>query len=216
MDFEKIDQINLSDLKLTEFVHVLSSKEPAPGGGGAAALSASLGCALGAMVCNLTIGKKKYAQYEDELKEILAKMQELQNRFLEMIQLDKDNFLPLSEAYRLPSGTDEEKEHKEKVMEDCLNLACEIPIELAEKSYEAVKLHEMLVDRGTKIAISDVGVGIQLLKAALTGAKMSAFINTGMMKNKEYSSDVENRLNDMEKEASEICEKVSLKVMEML
>lgn len=216
MDFEKIDQMNLSDLKLTEFVHALSSKQPAPGGGGAAALAASMGCALGAMVCNYTIGKKKYAQYEDELKEILAKMLELQMRFLEMIQMDKDNFLPLSEAYGLPSGTDEEKEHKDKVMEDCLNLACEIPIELAEKSFEAIKLHEILVDKGTKIAISDVGVGIQLLKAALTGAKMSAFINTGMMKNKEYSEEAEKRLSEMEIQASEICQEVSSKVMKML
>lgn len=89
---------NLMQYDLSSFVELLSSKEPAPGGGGAAALTGAQGTALAAMVCNLTIGKKKYREHEERLKEILEKALVLQRRFLEMIDEDKQNFLPLAKA----------------------------------------------------------------------------------------------------------------------
>ena len=95
------------------FVDVLASKAPVPGGGGAAALVGAIGMALGSMDCNLTTGKKKYAQYEEDIQAILGKAKTLQDQLLEMIDKDAEGFFPLSQAYGLPANTDEEKAAKE-------------------------------------------------------------------------------------------------------
>lgn len=207
---------NLSTLSLNDFVELLSSKAPAPGGGGAAALTGAQGCALAAMVCNLTIGKKKYAQYEEDLRRILDESIILQKRFLSMIEEDKINFLPLAKAYGLASSTDEEKVYKAKVMEEALKKACSIPVEIVEKSYAGIKLHLELMDKGSKLAISDVGVGVEFLRAALISGKMNVLINTGMMKNDIYSLELENKVNEIVKEGIVMADSISDKVMSML
>ncbi len=207
---------NLAEFSLADFVEVLSSKAPAPGGGGAAALTAAQGCALSAMVCNLTIGKKKYAEFEEDLKRILDSSVFLQRRFLDMIEEDKVNFTPLAKAYGLPANTDEEKASKAKVMEEALKEACKVPVEIVERSYEGIKLHLELMDKGSKLAISDVGVGVEFLRAALISGKMNVLINTGMIKDKDYSSKLENRVNELVKEGTSIADSISDKVMKML
>ena len=106
------------------FVDVLASKAPVPGGGGAAALVGAIGMALGSMVCNLTTGKKKYAQYEEAIQEILVKAGKLQEELLSMIDKDAEGFYPLSKAYGLPTSTEEEKQYKAETMEKCLKVAC--------------------------------------------------------------------------------------------
>lgn len=209
-------ETNLSKLSLTDFVEILSSKAPAPGGGGAAALTAAQGCALSAMVCNLTIGKKKYAEFEEDLKRILDSSVSLQRRFLDMIEEDKINFTPLAKAYGLPANTDEEKVQKAKVMEDALKEACKVPVEIVERSYEGIKLHLELMDKGSKLAISDVGVGVEFLRAALISGKMNVLINTGMMKDENYSLELENRVSELVKEGISIADSISEKVMNML
>ena len=131
------------------FVDVLASKAPVPGGGGAAALVGAIGMALGSMVCNLTTGKKKYAQYEEDIQAILGKAKTLQDQLLEMIDKDAEGFFPLSQAYGLPANTDEEKAAKEVELERCLKLACEVPFKIVELCNESIKLHEELVDKGS-------------------------------------------------------------------
>lgn len=207
---------NLSTLSLNDFVEILSSKAPAPGGGGAAALTGAQGCALAAMVCNLTIGKKKYAEFEEDLKKILDESITLQRRFLNMIEEDKINFMPLAKAYGLPSTTDEEKIYKVKVMEDALKEACKVPVEIVEKSFEGIKLHLELMNKGSKLAISDVGVGVEFLRASLISGKMNVLINTGMMKNENYSLEIENKVNELVKEGIFMADSISDKVMSML
>ena len=97
--------MKISEKTCVEFVNLLASKSAVPGGGGAAALVGAIGMALGSMVCNLTIGKKKYAEYEDSVKEILVKAGEIEEKLLSMIDEDANNFLPLSKAYGLPTST---------------------------------------------------------------------------------------------------------------
>ena len=110
------------------FLEVLSSKEPVPGGGGASALAGALGNALGQMVANLTIGKKKYADVEAEIKELLGRMQKLQAAFVTLADRDAQVFAPLAQCYSLPSLTEEEKAYKEKVMEERLLDASFVPL----------------------------------------------------------------------------------------
>lgn len=199
-----------------EFIDVLASKAAVPGGGGAAALVGAIGMALGSMVCNLTIGKKKYAQYEDDVKEILFQAEKIQKDLLDMIDEDAECFLPLSRAYGLPANTDEEKKLKEQTMENALKLACEVPIKIVRTSYDSIKLHEALVDKGSKLAISDVGVGVQCLRAALLSGELNVIININSIKDEEYVHKVKTEVENLVSEGVKIADEVYAKVEKML
>lgn len=199
-----------------EFIDVLASKAPVPGGGGAAALVGAVGMALGSMVCNLTIGKKKYAQYEDDVKEILFQAEKIQKDLLDMIDKDAEGFLPLSRAYGLPSNTDEEKKIKEETMENALKLACEVPIKIVRTCYDSIKLHEALVDKGSKLAISDVGVGVQCLRAALLSGELNVIININSIKDKEYVHKVKTEISNLVNEGVKIADEVYCEVEKIL
>ena len=180
-----------------EFTQCLASANPTPGGGGASAFAGALGTALGSMVGNLTLGKKKYESVQEDIRIILDKAEKLQNELLDLVEKDAEVFEPLAKAYGLPKDTDEEKKAREEVMEAALKLACSVPVEIMEKAIEAIKLHEELAVKGTRIAISDVGVGVQLSRTALMGASLNVFINTKLMKNREYADQINKKVDDM-------------------
>lgn len=107
----------MAEQNMQEFIEVLSSKAAVPGGGGACAYVAAAGMALGAMVANLTTGKKKYAQYQEEIEELLSKAEQLSKELMTYMDKDAESFEPLSKAYGLPKDTKEQQEYKEEVME---------------------------------------------------------------------------------------------------
>ena len=208
--------MGISEKTCIEFVDVLASKSAVPGGGGAAALVGAIGMALGSMVCNLTIGKKKYAEYEESVKEILAKASEIEKKLLNMIDEDAENFLPLSKAYGLPTSTEEEKKIKEETMENALKVACKVPINIVRVCYDAIKLHENLVDKGSRLAISDVGVGVQCLRAAILSGQLNVIININSIKDIEYVEIVRSEVNNLVEEGVRICDEVYAKVEKAL
>lgn len=208
--------MKIAEKNCIEFVQVLASKSAVPGGGGAAALVGSIGMALGSMVCNLTIGKKKYAEYEESVKEILAKASDIEARLLDMIDEDAENFLPLSKAYGLPTSTEEEKQIKAETMENALKVACEVPINIVRVCYDAIKLHEDLVDKGSKLAISDVGVGVQCLRAAILSGQLNVIININYIKDEEYVNKVKTEVDALVEEGVKICDDVYAKVEKAL
>jgi formiminotetrahydrofolate cyclodeaminase len=204
--------MKISNKSCVDFVNQLASKEPVPGGGGVAALVGGIGVALCSMVSNLTVGKKKYAEYEESLQEILKKAEELENRLIKMIDEDAECFLPLSKAYGLPTETDEEKKIKQETMERNLKIACEVPLNIVRACHESIKLHEELVDKGSRLLISDVGVGVQCLRAAILSAKLCVFINTNSIKDLEYVDRVESEVNELVEDGVKICDEVYTKV----
>lgn len=204
--------MKLANKSCIEFVDELSSKAAIPGGGGAAALAGSIGIALGSMVCNLTIGKKKYAEYEEDVKDILNKAKNLEKELLDMIDEDAECFLPLSKAYSLPSSTEEEKKIKEEIMQEALKSACKVPIKIVKASFEAIKLHENLLDKGSKLAISDIGVGVQCLRAAILSAQLNVLININYIKDKAYIDKVKNEVDKLVDDGVKICDQVYKKV----
>lgn len=208
--------MKISEKTCIEFVNVLASKSAVPGGGGAAALVGAIGMALGSMVCNLTIGKKKYAEYEESVNEILVKAREIEKKLLSMIDKDAKNFLPLSKAYGLPNSTEEEKKIKEDIMENALKVACEVPIDIVRVCFDAIKLHEDLVDKGSKLAISDVGVGVQCLRAAILSGKLNVVININSIKDMEYVEAIRKEVNSLVEEGVKICDEVYAKVEKAL
>lgn len=182
--------MGFSTVQCDEFVTVLASKAPVPGGGGASALVGAVGTALGNMVGSLTVGKKKYADVEAEMWELKAKCDKLQAEFLHLIERDAEVFEPLSKAYGMPRETEEEKAEKARVMEIVLKEACSVPMEIMEKCCEAIDIIVEFAAKGSTLAISDAGVGVIFCKAALQGASLNVFINTKSMKNREYAEEL--------------------------
>ena len=175
---------------IQEYLDVLSSKAPVPGGGGASALAGALGGALGMMVANLTIGKKKYADVEEDMKQYLEELQGIRDDFIRLADEDAIVFAPLSAAYSLPSATEEEKAYKDEVMEKNLLAASLVPIRIMEKTGRTLEILEALVSKGSRLAVSDVGVAVAFVRAALLGAVMNVYINTKSMKNREKAEEL--------------------------
>lgn len=196
-----------------EFVEVLASKEPVPGGGGASALVGAVGTALGNMVGSLTKGKKKYADVQADIESLCIKADSLQTELLILIEKDAVAFAPLAEAYGMPRETEEERAEKARVMEICLRNACMVPLDIMKKCGEAIELHREFGEKGTRLAISDVGVGVIFCKAALQGASLNVFINTSSMADREEAEALEKQATDLldkyTKLADDIFEEVS-------
>ena len=203
-------------MTIQEFLDVLSSKEPVPGGGGASALAGALGNALGQMVANLTIGKKKYALVEDEIKELAERMKGIQGQFSALADQDAKVFAPLAKCYSLPSGTEEEKAYKAEVMEARLLDASLVPMEIMEKAWEMLEIMDILADKGSRMAVSDVGVGVQFIRTALLGAVMNVYINTKSMKNREKAEEMNEKAERLIKEGTEAADRIYQKVLEQL
>ena len=180
-----------------EFVEVLSSKAPVPGGGGASALVGAVGAALCNMVGNLTVGKKKYADVEEELRGLMEQVTEIQNRFLQLIDEDAEGFAPLAKAYGLPSGTEEEKAKKAEIMEKCLNDACGVPMEIMDNCCRAIDLIEIFAAKGSVLAVSDAGVAAACCRAALKGASLNIYINTKSMKDRKRGDELNQKCDEM-------------------
>ena len=206
----------VESMTIQEFLDVLSSKEPVPGGGGASALAGSLGNALGQMVANLTIGKKKYALVEDEIKELAERMKGIQGQFSALADQDAKVFAPLAKCYSLPSGTEEEKAYKAEVMEARLLDASLVPMEIMEKAWEMLEIMDILADKGSRMAVSDVGVGVQFIRTALLGAVMNVYINTKSMKNREKAEEMNEKAERLIKEGTEAADRIYQKVLEQL
>lgn len=199
-----------------EFVDILASKEPIPGGGGAASLVGAIGAALGDMVCSLTVGKKKYADVQEEILALKDEYASLEKELLNLVSEDAKVFEPLSKAYGLPKETEEEKAYKEKVMEEVLKEACGVPIKIMESCCKAIGLVKRTAEIGTAIAISDAGCAAACLRGALMSASLNVFINTKSMKNREYAESLENHANEMINTYAPMCDEIFNLVLEKI
>jgi len=187
--------MKITDNSCAEFVRVLATKAPVPGGGGASALCGAIGTALGNMVGSLTVGKKRYAAVEPEIKAMQAKCDALQAELLALVEKDAEAFAPLAVAYGLPKDTPEQAAEKDRVMEAALKAACEVPLAIMQRCCEAVELMEGFAAKGSKIAVSDAGVGAALCRAALEGASLNVFINTKAMKDRAAAAAFDAKAN---------------------
>ena len=168
-----------------DYVEALSSKAPVPGGGGVCALAGTLGASLGHMVYELTTGKKRYAAYEEELQEMAEQLRSLRDELLALADADEEVFFPLSQAYGLPTDTEEEQRIKAETMERCLKDAAGVPLAIAQKSRDLLQVLRRLAEIGSIIAISDVGVGAALAYSALKGGVLNVMINQKYMEDEE-------------------------------
>lgn len=186
--------MEMQELKIKDFVSDLASSKPVPGGGGVAALAAALSVSLNSMVASLTIGKKKYAQVEDEVKKILKESNELSQRFLSLIDEDAKAFEPLSKAYALP------KEEREKVLQPLLENAASVPFSIIRNCAMAISLIEVLAHKGSVLAISDAACAASLCFSAARCALYNVLVNTNLMTDKKIAKDTNENAEKLVKE----------------
>jgi formiminotetrahydrofolate cyclodeaminase len=179
------------DLKGTDFIRLLSSSEPVPGGGGASAAVGALAAALGMMVCNLTMGKKKYAAWEDDIRAACTELEALRDDLIQKVDADAQAFEPLSRAYGLPRDTEDQKADRARIMEEALVTASQAPLDLMRTLVQTEKALEILVEKGSRLAVSDVGVAIVFAQAALEGASLNVYINTKLMADRDRAAGME-------------------------
>lgn len=161
----------------TTFIMDLASKAPTPGGGGASAYVGALSSALGSMVGNLTVGKKRYEAVEADTYIVLEKLADERTRLIGLVDEDARAFAPLAAAYGMPKATPEELAEKDRVMQQALVGACEVPLDIMRSCAHVIDFCEFLAYNGSRMVLSDVGVAVAFGKAALLGASLNVFIN---------------------------------------
>ena len=181
--------MKLAELKTSEFVDLLASDAPAPGGGSAAALEGALGAALTAMVCGLTVGKKKYAEYQELAEEAQKKATDLKARFVDVMDRDTEAFNVVSAAFGMPKETDEEKAARSAAIQKGLKGCTKTPFEMMELAVETLELTASILGKSNDSAASDLGVSALSLRAAIQGAWLNVLINIGSLKDTALAED---------------------------
>ena len=178
--------MDFAQASCTEFVTVLASNAPVPGGGGASALVGAIGTALGNMVGSLTVGKKKYAGVEEEIIALKARCDQLQKDLLDQIAADAKGFEPLAKAYGIPK----DDPARDQVLEEATITACAVPVKIMELCCEALDAIQVFAEKGSRLAVSDAGCGAVCVKAALQAASLNVFINTKTLKNRALAEEM--------------------------
>jgi len=172
---------------ITSFLDALASSAPTPGGGAAAALFGASGAALVSMVCNLTIGKPKYAAVEDDMRSLLARSEALRARLTKMMEDDQAVFNTLMSAYALPKQSDDEKAKRKEAIQAALKGATEVPLACARACAEAVALARESAEKGNLQVISDAGVAVAAAEAGVKSAALNVYINIPSIDDKTFA-----------------------------
>ena len=181
--------MKLAELTTAGFVDLLASDAPAPGGGSAAALEGALGAALTAMVCGLTVGKKKYAEFQELAEEAQKKATDLKARFVDVMDRDTEAFNVVSAAFGMPKATDEEKAARSAAIQKGLEGCTKTPFEMMELAVETLELTASILGKSNDSAASDLGVSALSLRAAIQGAWLNVLINIGSLKDTALAED---------------------------
>lgn len=176
-----------------EFVSLLASSAPAPGGGGAAALVGAIGTALGNMVGALTVGKKKYADVEEKIKCLMSRCDELQTQLLDQVSADAEGFVPLARAYGIPK----DDPNRAETLERATVTACQAPMRIMELCCDSLNVIAVMAEKGSRLAVSDAGCAAALVKAALQAASLNVFINTKTLRDRALAQEMNEKCLDM-------------------
>ncbi len=180
----------MSEIKnqtIEHFLDNLASKAATPGGGSAAAIMGAQGAALISMVCNLTIGKPKFADVETEMQTLLAQAEELRAQLTDFIQADVDVFKRVMAAYGLPKESDEDKTARSAAIQAVMKDATQVPLDCAKACAEVIKLSQTAADKGNPNVISDAGAALMAAYSGLKTAALNVYINAASLKDREFA-----------------------------
>ena len=200
-----------SDEVLGCFAELVAAGTAAPGGGSVAAHSGMMAAALGRMVCNLTIGKPKFAEVEPRMTELRDELERLGRRLRELIAEDAASFDAVLAAYRAPKETDEQKASRTERIQAAIGIAVSVPLETAERSFQVLKILREIAESGNPNAISDVAVGSRLAEVAIKGAGYNVAANLGTMKDLDKSREADERMKTLIGQAETIASEVESK-----
>ena len=206
----------IKDQSIQTFLDELASKSATPGGGSVSALLGAQSAALTSMVCNLTIGKPKYAEVDAEMQVLLQKSEALREKLTGLIKADVDVFNRLMAAYGLPKETDEEKVARTEAIQTVLKAATEVPLQCARACAEAIELSRCAANKGNLGVISDAGAAVMAGYGGLKSAALNVYINTGSLKDRLFAetklADLETILKDVDIAVEEIYQSVKTKL----
>ncbi len=192
----------LVNLTIKEFLSKTAGSDPVPGGGSIAALNGAIASALAEMVANLTIGKKKYEDREEQMKQIAASANNHQMLFIQDIDADSDAYNKVFDAFKLPKETDEEKAERSKQIQAATKIAAEIPMEVARRAYAIMDLIAEVAEKGNQNAVTDACVSMMSARTAvLGGAILNVKINLSSLKDEEYVAKMKAECDQLEKDA---------------
>lgn len=188
----------LIDKSVSQFLDATASNDPVPGGGSIAASSGATAAALVEMVANLTIGKKKYEDVNDEMKEISKKANNLRQQLLKYIDIDSEAFNRVMNAYKLPKDTEEQKIVRKMTIQNAMKYAASVPLEVAKKSYDIMELSMRVVESGNKNAVTDGAVSAMMARTAVLSAIYNVKINLSSIKDNIYVEKVDSEVSWLE------------------
>ncbi len=201
---------------LQTYLNEVASDSPTPGGGNVAAFSGALACSLGIMVCNLSIGKKKYADVEEELKDVRFQLDNFKNKFIQLAEEDNEAFNKVMAAFKLPKETDEQRVLRENKIEEATLGAAVVPGSVIKVCKNVMPSIHLVAKKGNQNSLSDAGVAVSLLKSAAQGAMLNVLINCNALKDQNDANDMlmktELIYNDIRAEAVVILNEINYKL----
>jgi len=176
----------LTELTIKEFINKVISNDPVPGGGSVSALNGALAGALAAMVANLTIGRKKYAEVNDIMVELSSRFEKMSQRLIEDVDRDSDAYNRVFAAFKLPKETDEEKQVRSEAIQRETKYAAQVPMEVARAVYEVLPMIDTVAQKGNSNAVTDACVSMMCARTAILGALLNVRINLTSIKDEAF------------------------------
>ncbi len=187
----------LIDKKVSNFLDELASNSPTPGGGSVAALAGALGAALISMVGNLTVGKKKYEDVEEDIKKIISSSEKLRYELSQLIEEDVKVFNNFMSTYKMPKETEDEKKVRAEKIQESLIEAAKVPLKVAYKCLDILSLSKEVAEKGNINVVSDAGVAVLMAEAALESAILNVKINLGMIKDEKVRAELSSSIKEI-------------------
>jgi len=206
----------LASKTLSEFIDDVAANTPAPGGGSVSALAGALGAALTAMVCQLTIGKKKYVDVQDDMIRILGQVDEIRAELTSLIDQDNEAFNGVMEAFRMPKDTEAQKEQRSAAIQEATKQATLVPLEVMRFCEKAITLSKAVAEKGNVNSISDTGVAGLMLRAACRGAAMNVAINLATLQEKGFVDETRTLMNAISFNVEAIATSINQRVESVL
>lgn len=188
----------LTDLTVKDFLQKTASNDPVPGGGSVAALSASVAAALTEMVANLTIGRKKYVEVEEEMKDVVKDVLQARQELIEDIDKDSDAYNEVMAAFKLPKETEEEVAKRKEAIEEATKKAALVPLTVAQKAFSMMQRIETVVVKGNQNAITDGAVAAMMARTAVLSALYNVKINLGSIQDAAFVEEVSQKVKEIE------------------
>lgn len=191
----------LAALRVSELLDKTASSDPVPGGGSIAALSAAAAASLTEMVANLTVGKKGYEAVEEEMMAVAEKMRPLREKLLKDMDRDADAYNEVFSAFKLPQSTEEEKEKRQKAIQESLKHAALVPLGVAEDAFSILEFVRTVITKGNQNAVTDGAVAAMMARTAVLSALCNVKINLASIKDPAFVEDMNERVKRLEEVA---------------